>query len=355
MAAFGTGLGADPRAAARAAQLAEASKVRQRNIRSIGEGQNAFNKGVGALGVVAGEHLGSALAGAFGMEQPVSPELEAANKQAALLEQINLLEGDPASADYAARAAKIAMDAGDQATAYQFAQESGKRAQAEKALGIKTEAAELKVDAENFGRQGASTKLDLIANNDPRVRKMLGYEEGPEWDKMIAGAKEQKESNIVRNKAKVAALHDPTITPTNIKATRAWMPSANISFAKGMFGKEEELEAGQDAVAAQIGAKAKELIVTARANKVTLSNADANAQATDFLIDNGTFIVEVGTGTSWGGLKGAPEGHRTITGFGTPTAPEAAALSPEDAAAAEWAAANPNDPRAIAINQRLGR
>jgi hypothetical protein len=325
MAIFGSGLGADPLAEARAADIAASSKARQRSIERIGQGQNAFGKGVGALSVVAGEHIGAAIAGAFGYEQPESPQMTAARAEAKLIESINLIEGDPASADYAAQAAKLAMDAGNQRVAYQFAQESGVRTKSEAALGVKTEAARVKVLAENFGRQPNSIKLSLIAGDNEDVFTALNIPPGEERDALKASAAEQIESNLIRNKAaanKIRRTLDTSINTTDIKSTLAWMGSANIGAEEGLTSTEEDVTNTNEAIAMRISADAKELMVQAQERGDTMSQADANEQSATALIDSGAFEVNIGEGTSMFGMRGMPEGFREITGFGPAATPE---------------------------------
>jgi hypothetical protein len=326
MAAFGSGLGPDPRAAIRAQQLAEASKVRQRNIENLGQGRNAFEKGATALSVVAGEHIGSALAGAFGMEQPVSPEMEAANAEAKLLENINMIEGDPASSQYAKQAARAAMDAGRQDIAFQFMQEAGNREKAETALGVKTEAARLKTLQENYGRQPNSMKLSLIAGGNEDVFQALNIPPGPERDALIKSAAETQESNLIRAKAKAAEVRrtlDTAVNATDITSTLAWMESASIGAEGGMLATEEDLEGTNKAIAMRIAADANQLMVSAQESGAgSMSQADANEQAAAALIESGAFEVNVGEGTSMFGMRGQPEGFRSVTGFGPALIPD---------------------------------
>jgi hypothetical protein len=325
MAAFGTGLGADPLAAARQAEFTQRRAQRQRDIERLGKDQNAFGKGVTALSVVGGEKIGSALAGAFGMETPDSPEVAAARSQAKLLENINLIEGDTSSADYAKQAARLAMEAGDQATAFQFAQEAGTREKAETALAVKTEDARVKTLAENFGRQPNSMKLNLLAGGNEDVYTALNIPAGPEREALKVSAQEQVESQLIRNKAaasKVRRTLDTSVNSTDITSTLAWMDSANIGAEEGVLTTAEDLESTQKAIAMRIAADAKELMVQSQESGDTLSQSDANEQAATGLIDSGAFEVDIGEGTSFFGMKGRPEGHRAITGFGASLVPE---------------------------------
>jgi hypothetical protein len=274
---------------------------------------------------VAGEHIGAAIAGAFGYERPESPQMTAARSEAKLIEEINMIEGDPASADYAKQAAKLAMDAGNQSAAYQFIQEAGSRGKAETALGVKTEAARVKVLAENYGRQPNSVKLNMIAEGNEDVFTALNIPEGPEREALRASAKEQVQSNLIRNKAaanKIRRTLDTSINTTDIKSTLAWMNSANIGAEEGLTSTEEDVTGTNEAIAMRISADAKELMVQAQERGDTMSQADANEQASTALIDSGAFEVNVGEGTSMFGMRGMPVGYREITGFGQTAAPE---------------------------------
>jgi len=324
MAAFGTGLGADPLAAARQKEFDRRRAVTQSNIKNA-PGRNAFEKGMGALSVVAGEHLGAGLAGAFGLEQPDSPEIQQAKAQAKLIEDINLIEGDPASAAYAQEAAKLAADAGNQQAAFGFLQEAGNRKKAEDVLAVKNEQARVKVLAENFGRQPASMKLSMIAGGNDDVFSALGIPPGPERETLMKDAAAQVESNLIRNKANAAKIRrtlDTSVNSTDITSTLAWMDSANMGAEEGVLTSDEDLEGTNKAIAMRVAADAKNLMVQAQEAGDTLSQADANELATQGLIESGAFEVDVSEGPSMFGMRGKPEGFRSITGFGATAVPE---------------------------------
>ena len=325
MAAFGSGLGPDPRAEARAAQLAEASKIRQASIARLGKGKTALEQGVGAVGVVGGEHLGAALAGAFGMKQPVSPEMEAANKQAELIEQINMIEGDPTSADYAKQAAKLAMDAGNQQAAYGFIQTAGERTKAEGQLAIKSKLAAQKVDAENFSRIPASMKMELFASGDDAAYNMVNIPEGPERQAMMAKATEQIENELLRVKASVRDVRrslGTSVSTSDMKSGRSWMTGANVSATDGWRQSEADVEAMNEGVSMLVSSGANLLRTESQDTDNPLSDSEAKDLAFKDLVDSGRIIVEVGEGESMWGMVGEPLGKITVIGFGgeAPTA-----------------------------------
>lgn len=323
MAIFGEGLRGDPLAEARANDIARAKATRQRNIENLGKGQNAFGKGVTALSTVAGEHIGAAIAGAFGYEKPDSPEVAAAKSQAQLLEQINMIEEDPSTAAHSKASAALAMEAGKQDVAYQFIQQAGVREKAEGQKAVAVENARVKVLAENYSRLPSSMQLELISQGNPDVFASLNIDpESDEGKALVGGAGEQIESNLLKVKAQVADLKNSLsaeVGKQDLSSTAAWLPSANVNVYAGFNAGEEATAAMTEAVALQVSAEANSNRAIDRENQIIKPDSFYNQAAFDTLVENGTLLIEKGEGKTLWGMRGEDVGSSTVIGFGSPT------------------------------------
>jgi len=337
MAAFGSGImGADPLAEARAAEMKAKRAQTLANIKAAGEGEGKLQGGLNAVGSVAGEHLGAAAARMFGMAPAESPEIAAAKQQAALLEQLNGIEGDTSSAEWARQAGAKALEMGDQRTAYSFAQEAGNRAKAEAAAEQKA----LATEQDNFNKQwrGAPTVVQLqsLESKDPRVYASLGMTDPDQIEEMSQSAAAEIESNRIKQKHAADKIRnglDTSLTGTDLKATEAGLTGLGYQYGDVGSEKDEDI-AIRSGITALVAGEAANLMAKARQTGGTLSQNDANRMAVESLVQSGQLKQEVtGPKSAWN-FFGPDEGTKVLS-IGVqaaPTQPQAAATQASPAA-----------------------
>lgn len=327
MAIFGEGMsGVDPLAKARANAQARDRKRTTDNITRLGEGSGAFDKGVIAAGEIGGEHLAAGLMKLFGVERNVDPEVAAAQQQAALVGQINEIEGDPSSAEYARQAGVLAQEAGRQDIAYGFAQEAGSRQEAETARTAKNEAARLDAERKSFSAQPESVKLALIAEGNERALAALGLvADSDEGRAIMASANTSLKTKQIKDQKQIddlKAAQDPSVKASDQNASRMWRQGNNIFTSDSGNAEAQEKFASTVDYAHAAAAKAKLKAELAKGN-TGYSQADAFADTWPEVQEQFTYSVHPGEG-NWFTTDSDREkkGQVTIDGFKNYTAPE---------------------------------
>lgn len=323
MAAFGSGImGADPLAEARAREMERKRAQTLANIKAAGQGEGKLQGGLNAVGSVAGEHLGAAAARMFGMAPVESPEIVAAKQQAALLEQINGIEGDTASSDWAKKAGRAALEMGDQRTAYAFAQEAGNRAKAEAVSAAKAKEAEQAGFDEMYGRLPTGAKLSGLASGDPRIYARLGITDPVQIEQMAADAQANIDSDLIKKKHaanKIKQGIDTSISSQDVKATGQLLIGSGYKFEND--GTSDEDVAIREGIQALVAAKAAELMADSRqAGGEPLSQNSANDAALEYLKGTGQIVVEVAGDKAQYEFWKQPKGTQTLSLGNTPVA-----------------------------------
>ncbi|NIV33167.1 MAG: hypothetical protein GWN58_28085 [Anaerolineae bacterium] len=327
-------------------------------MQSLGVGGTPGHKAGVAAGVGFGEAFGRGLAESLGIS-PEDPEITAAKKDAALLNQINAIEGDPSSGDYAREAARLAQQAGRSDLAFQFSQQAGERDKAAAKVAAAAQQEEIENFRAGFNALGRTGKLSMLAADDSSdTLTKLGISTG-DHAAMQEDARGMLETIKLQNANelnKIKPFKDaPKSTEQDTENNSAQMHLLGYDWSINPWNPFGEDEWGGLVTVVSDQLKAEE----ARANRLNVPYSRSPKSLMDDLVKEGALEIQDDlTINSFDATKAQAVFDRRLSvepeSPGTGATPPERTFSAREQQALDWANANPNDPRAAQIKQKLG-